>query len=216
MWFSRLALTLTATSFRSFQTTTMVFLLLSVKYPTKKQRQDYLREAGPHATFTSPTHKPLAVSANEKEWKYILKMMLRHMTTTTTTTTNESDRILRSTPLTMLNDKSKLRPLRPDDDNYKVQYSYSTRAFILDVALFRCSLLSSSLRYNACPYFRSNFISLSRSFSPLLFLFLLLLLSVIIYDTPSLSFFSYFFLISRQQHWYTYTHDKHKHKHKYN
>ena len=167
----------------------MVFLLLSVKYPTKKQRQDYLREAGPHATFTSPTHKPLAVSANEKQWKYILKMMLRHMTTTTTT--NESDRILRSTPLTMLNDKSKLRPLRPDDDNYKVQYSYNTHAFIFDVALFRCSLLSSSLRYNTCPYFRSTFISLSHSF--FLFLFFLLLFSVIIYDTPFLSFFSYLF-----------------------
>ena len=168
----------------------MVFLLLSVKYPTKKQRQDYLREAGPHATLTSPTHKPLAVSANEKQWKYILKMMLRHMKTTTTTT-NESDRILRSTPLTMLNDKSKLRPLRPDDDNYKVQYSYNTHAFIFDVALFRCSLLSSSLRYNTCPYFRSTFISLSHSF--FLFLFFLLLFSVIIYDTPFLSFFSYLF-----------------------
>ena len=215
MWFSRLALTLIATSFRSFLTTTMGFLLLSVKYPTKKQRQDYLREAGPHTTFTSPTHKPLAVSANENQWKYILKVMLHHMTTTTTTT-NESDRILRSTPLTMLNDKSKLRPLKPDDDNYKVQYSYNTRAFIFDVALIRCSLLSSSCCYNPCPDLRSNFISLSRSFSPLLFL--LLLLSVIIYDTPFLSFFSYFFLISRQQHWFAYTHDKHKHKykHKYN
>jgi hypothetical protein len=76
------------------------FLILSVKYPSESQRQNFFRDAGQHSQFTSPFHKPLAASANHEQWGQVINALRENV------------------------DKSILeyddgqRPLKPNDDNY--------------------------------------------------------------------------------------------------
>ena len=83
----------------------MVYLILSNRYPEESHRKSYIKTAGPHAYNVSPFHKPLAASASDDEWKIILKVIRDNFDDT-----NSSN---------ILHDKSSLRPLRPNDDNYE-------------------------------------------------------------------------------------------------
>jgi hypothetical protein len=80
----------------------MVYLILSNQYPEESHRKSYIKTAGPHAKNISPFHKPLAASASDDEWKIILRVISDNFDDTN-----------------ILHDKSSLRPLRPNDDNYE-------------------------------------------------------------------------------------------------
>jgi len=75
----------------------MVFLLLSVDYPTVSTRRDYQKEGGPHSYQVASFHKPLAASADDDQWKRIRSAV----------SSVESDEGLIK------------RPLKPNDDNYR-------------------------------------------------------------------------------------------------
>jgi MYND finger len=83
----------------------MVFLILSNQYPEDSHRKRYLREAGPHGTQVSPFHKPLAASADDDQWRSVLKAI--------------RENIILLEDASILDDTSKPRSLRPNDDNYK-------------------------------------------------------------------------------------------------
>ena len=82
----------------------MVFLLLSVEYPSAKHRSKFVRNAGPHSKVSSPFHKPLAASATDDEWRRVLKAIRESVT----------DEYF-------LHEQASPRPLRPNDDNYQVR-----------------------------------------------------------------------------------------------
>jgi len=79
------------------------FLLTSVDFPSIGQKNEFIAKAGPHSSYASPFHKTLAASASLEQWKSVLKAIRE----------NNVDH------LSLLNDKSKLRPLKPNDDNYQ-------------------------------------------------------------------------------------------------
>ncbi|KAG7355763.1 MYND finger domain containing protein [Nitzschia inconspicua] len=79
----------------------MVFLILSNRYPTDTHRQRYLHDAGRHAKQVSPFHKHLAASADDDQWRDVLNA------------------IRDNTDASILDDTSKPRSLRPNDDNYE-------------------------------------------------------------------------------------------------
>lgn len=82
----------------------MGFLMLSVDYPSEKDRSKFVRKAGPHANSSSPFHKPLAASATDDQWRQVLKAIRESVTDTT-----------------FLHEQPSPRPLRPNDDNFEVR-----------------------------------------------------------------------------------------------
>ena len=79
----------------------MVFLLLSVNYPTKSQRDSFFAAVGANFMMrTSALYKPLPASANDEEWKEVLATIRKLC----------RDEIVEN--------EDRLRPLKPDDDNY--------------------------------------------------------------------------------------------------
>lgn len=80
----------------------MTFLMLSVDYPSDKDRSKFVKKAGPHAKNSNPFHKPLAASATDDEWRRVLKAIKESVTDTS-----------------FLYEQPSPRPLRPNDDNYE-------------------------------------------------------------------------------------------------
>ena len=80
----------------------MTFLMLSVDYPSDKDRSKLVKKAGPHAKNSNPFHKPLAASATDDEWRRVLRAI------------KESVK-----DASFLHEQSSPRPLRPNDDNYE-------------------------------------------------------------------------------------------------
>ena len=80
----------------------MGFLLLSNQYPEESDVQAYLGQAGPHARNVSPIPKFLAASATDEQWKRVLQVIREN-----------------ATNWEAWQEQSKLRPLKPNDDNYQ-------------------------------------------------------------------------------------------------
>ena len=76
--------------------------MLSVDYPSDKDRSKFVKKAGPHAKNSNPFHKPLAASATDDEWRRVLRAI------------KESVK-----DASFLHEQSSPRPLRPNDDNYE-------------------------------------------------------------------------------------------------
>lgn len=96
----------------------MVFLILSNRYPEDSQRRRYLREAGPRAGQVSPFHRPLAASADDGQWRTVLDAVRRGCHDGDVAEEGDDDPS-GSAPSSVLDDTSRPRPLRPNDDNYR-------------------------------------------------------------------------------------------------
>ena len=104
--------------------------MLSVDYPSDKDRSKFVRKAGPHANSSSPFHKPLAASATDDQWRQVLKAIRESVSDTT-----------------FLHEQPSPRPLRPNDDNYEVSNeNFSLRLYALGSPLFSHRHLSCSLK----------------------------------------------------------------------
>lgn len=82
----------------------MVFLILSNQYPGDTHRERFRKDAGPHAKQVSPFHQHLAASADDDQWREVLKAARDN---------------IGSDEASILDDTSQPRPLRPNDDNYE-------------------------------------------------------------------------------------------------
>ena len=82
----------------------MGFLLLSVDYPSETHRTQFAQNAGPHSNFASPFHKFLAASATDDQWRRVIRAIRENVKDSS-----------------FLDDQPSPRPLKPNDDNYKVR-----------------------------------------------------------------------------------------------